>query len=172
MTQITRITAFLLTSFLLGSSLIAAKRPANQERDKESDSCEAYLKSKAPKHRIARQIHTHTNHASALTMHVSIDQKDVTRDKLIALSCQLGVDHASEEHFFLFILDTFRAAKRFNPLGAGTSGQTNLSYRGLYGFSREPGSAYGQSLAWKPDRNDPNHWVEINLGPPPKPPGH
>lgn len=169
MTQITRGTALLLTSFLCGSSLIAVRRPANQEKNKESDSCEKYSADVAPRFKVVRETRKMTK--SSLVLFVSVAPSDTTRNRLVALSCELGRKYAAEENVFVWILDSKRAAKRFNPLGAGTSGQTYLSYRGLYGFSREPGSAYGQSLSWKPDRNDPNHWVEIDLGPPPKRPG-
>ena len=162
--------AILSICFLCASSLVAFQRATNQGKDKESDTCETYLKQKPPKYRLARQFHTQTNYGSALHIFVSIDQKDVTRDKLLALSCKLGIDHANEENFFVFILDTHRAAKRFNPQGEGNDRQTNLADRAFYAFSRERGDAYGQSLTWKPDRYDPDRWVNIELGRPPERP--
>lgn len=153
--------------FLCGSSLVASQRAANRGKDKESDTCEAYLKREAPKYRIARQFHTHTNYESALFVFVSVNRSDVTRDKLLALSCKLGLDRANERDFFVYILDTPRAAKRFNPQGEGNDRQTNLADRGFYAFVRDSGNAYGQSLTWKPDRDDPDRWINIELGPPP-----
>lgn len=104
-------------------------------------------------------------------MFVSVDPKKVSRNNLLALSCKLGADHANEEKFFVFILDTHRAARRFNPQGEGNDRKTNLAYRGSYGFWRDNANA-GQSLGWKPDRFDPDRWIEIDLGaPPPQPYG-
>jgi len=164
--KVTHVT-ILSICFLCASSLVASQRATNQGKDKESDTCETYLKQKPPKYRLARQFYTHTNYGSALHTFVSIDQKDVTRNKLFALSCKLGVDHANEEDFFVYILDTPRAARRFNPQGEGNDRQTNLADRGFYAFVRDRGNAYGQSLTWKPDRDDPDRWVNIELGPPP-----
>ncbi len=135
-----------------------------QKKPAERGDCHAYGE-KVPKYDIAR--HYRTDLKPGLVLFVYIAPDDVARQKLIALSCKIGRDHAAEQSLFVYVFDNKEGAKRFNPQGEGNSRQINLSYRGLYGFSREPGSAYGQSLSWRPDRNEPNRWVTIDLGTPP-----
>lgn len=176
--------AVLSICFFCSASLIAAQVGA-LARDKEKDTCGPYLGAAVPKYRIARQFRDRTEYGSSLTILLSVDQKDVTRDNLLALSCKLGADHSNEDGFFVFILDTRRAAKRFVPLGdPGNDRQTNKAYRAFYAFSREdpqlkwptpydvyaltnPRGPSGQSLSWKPDPSQPDRWVSIDLGPPP-----
>lgn len=127
--------AVLSICFFFSASLIAAQVGA-LARDKAKDTCGPYLGAPVPKYRIARQFRDRTEYGSSLTILLSVDQKDVTRDNLLALSCKFGVDHANEESFFLRILDTRRAAKRFVPLGdPGNDRQTNMAYRAFYAFS-------------------------------------
>ena len=134
----------------------------------EKDTCEKYPRDAAPKFKVVRR--TRKLAASSLVLFVSAAPRDATRDRLVALSCALGRKYSSEERLFAWILATERAAKRFHPQGEGNDRQTNLAYLGLYGFSREPGDAYGQSLDWKPNPLQPEHLVHIDLGPPPERP--
>jgi hypothetical protein len=147
--------------------LVAAQEKA-QTQNKERDTCTNYLGREGPKYRIARKFHTETNYGSALHIYLSINEKDVTRDNLLTLGCKLGIAYANEGSLFVRILDTRRAAKRFVPLGdPGNDRQTNMSYRGFYAFWRGKDGS-GQSLDWKPNRDDPNQWVDIDLGLPPQ----
>jgi hypothetical protein len=162
MTRLQIATLYLLICLPITS--VALCTPIGLQKESERGGCRGYGE-KVPKYDIAR--HYRTDLKPGLVLFVYIAPDDVARQKLIALSCKIGKDHATEQSLFVYLFDSKRGAKRFNPQGEGNSRQINLSYRGLYGFSREPGSAYGQSLSWRPDRNEPNHWITIDLGPPP-----
>jgi hypothetical protein len=130
----------------------------------EKDDCLKYQKTQVPLYRVARESRTD----SALTLFISIAPAQTDRDSLLALSCQLGRDHVAQDALFVWILDNYRAAKRYNPQGEGNDRSTASSFVGLYGFSRQPGGTYGQTLEWQPNRADRGSLVHIDLGPPPK----
>lgn len=135
--------------------------------------CEAYRDKKPPRYRVARRIIRKGSANSAAPtenvgeLYVSVAPADFERDKLLSLGCQLGYQYSSQQSLFVWIFDDHHAAKHFNPQGEGNDRRTNLARRALYGFSRNPGPAFGQSLDWQPDRADPKVWVHIDLGPPP-----
>lgn len=142
--------------------------PSGAQITSEMDTCEKYPPEIAPKFRIVRETRKMTE--SSLVLFVSVARGGATRNHLVALSCQLGRKYSSEENLFVWILNSERAAKKFNPQGEGNDRQTNVAYLGLYGFSRETKHAYGQSLDWRPDSLHPDRLVHIGLGPPPERP--
>lgn len=136
-----------------------------RQRTQERADCSAYVGRKIPTFRVAKK--SRTDKGRALVLSISLAPSDVDREKLIALACKLGRDHAAEEGLFVWILDSYRAAKRYSPQGEGNDRQTELAYRGSCGFTRDPQAGYGQTLAWWPDPYDRNRFVHIDLGPPP-----
>jgi len=129
----------------------------------EPTSCNNYLREKAPKFRLAR-LNQNENMQSA-TLFISVSPIDITQDKLLILSCSLGRTYAKKQILVVWILDDYKAAKRYNPQGEGNDFATITALRASYGFSREEND---QSLTWWPDRR--NHYgstVEVKLGPPP-----
>lgn len=155
---------------LLIFSFVGFPLSGNQSKDhgksKDQETCQSYLNVRMPNYKIARLIRGDTG--PVLDVYVAMKPRDIIREKLLVIGCKLGMKYAKEQTLFVYVFDDPRAAKRFNPQGEGNDRATNLSYRAVYSFSREPGYGYGQSLAWKPDRNDPDHWVNIDLGGPPK----
>lgn len=158
----------LLIVVLLWTQVCMVAPLLKAQTSSETDTCQKYLPSIIPKFKIVRETRKMTK--SSLVLFVSVLPSDATRNRLIAVSCQLGKKYASEQNLFVWILDSERAAKKFNPQGEGNDTETNLAYLGLYGFSREPGKAHGQSLEWKPDPLNFKRLVHIDLGPPPKRP--
>lgn len=159
-------TAVAFLSLLLSAFPLARGGPQTGNRDSaERDDCQADHGA-VPRYRAAGRYRTDIK--PGLVLFVSINPADVTRDKLIALVCKLGIDHAKEEVLRVHIFDSSRAAKKFDPLEEGNDRRTNLSYRADYSFARSAEFAHGQFLNWRPDRDDFEHWVHIDLGPPPK----
>jgi hypothetical protein len=134
----------------------------------ETERCEVYAKQTVPKFHLAKKYRTHPK--PGLVLFVSIAPSDVHQEKLLALVCKLGRDHAVEEALWVFVLDSYRAAKRFNPQGEGNDRQTALSYRAGYWFWRETGKD-AHSLDWWPDPYDRSRSIHIDLGNPPRRPG-
>jgi hypothetical protein len=130
----------------------------------EKDVCLKYQKRQVPRYRVARESRTNTTQ----TLFISIAPAQTDRDSLVALSCQLGRDHIAQDALFVWILDNYRAAKRYNPQGEGNDRSTASSFVGLYGLSRQLGRTYGQTLEWRPNRAERGRLVHIDLGPPPK----
>lgn len=153
------------SAVLVASLAFGTPERGSQKEPMERDDCRAQHEG-VPKYHVVRHYTTDLKRGLALFMDIAT--ADVTREKLVALVCRVGTDHSQEQSLFVYIFDSKRAAKRFNPQGEGNDRQSNLEYRGLYWFSREPGKAYGQSLDWRPDRDDINSWVHIDLGPPPQ----
>jgi len=145
---------------------VFAQQPGSPAKT-EQEHCSAYLNQAVPTYRVAWHYKTT---GPGMTMYISIAPGDVTRDKLIALGCKLGRDHARGENLFVLILDSYAEAKRFCFQCEGGDRQTSFSFRAMYAFNREPGNAY-QSLSWRPDRDTLHKWEQIDLGPPPDRPG-
>lgn len=153
--------ASVLVLFLFAFVVIV---PVHARESQQLANCQSY-REEVPKYHVLR--HYATDKKPGIILFVSVAPADVVRDKLVALGCKLGTDHADADNIFVHIFDSDGAAKKFNPAGEGNGRQINLSYRAFYSFSREKGPAYGQSLTWRPDRNDPNRWLTVDLGPPP-----
>jgi hypothetical protein len=127
-----------------------------------SDSCDAHLTEAPPKFRVGR--HHYNEDRQSMVLNVSIAHKEVTQAKLLSLSCNLGRHYSSLKALVVWILDDYRAAKRFSRQGEGNDAATVLAFRGSYYFSRETNE---QSLGWFPDPQDHTHKIEIKLGLPP-----
>jgi len=140
----------------------------SQSQSGQQASCSEARGVKVPKFRVARKFRGDVR--PGLFLYISLSPSDFSPDKLIALACKLGEDHAAEESLFVWIFDSYRAAKRFDLVRGGPDRATNFAYRGGYSFSRRQGAAYGQSLDWRPDPNDLHRSERIDLGSPPAPP--
>jgi hypothetical protein len=125
-------------------------------------SCDDYSKQKVPKFRIARRFRNDVMHS--VTLFISVAPRDISQDTLLTLGCSLGKTYSRNQTLFIWILDDFGAAKRFNPQGEGNDSATNLAFRASYSFSRERNE---QSLSWLPNRGSYGGAVEISLGSPP-----
>jgi hypothetical protein len=130
--------------------------------DLRSNSCDSYLRETPPKFRIAQQDRNESRRA--VILQISLAPRDITQDKLLTLSCSLGRTYAKNQTLNVLILDSYRAAKRFNFQGEGNDNKTALSFRAIYGFSREDDD---QSLTWWPIRGNDESTVKIKLGSPP-----
>jgi hypothetical protein len=154
--------------YLLVFSIIAATATVDLVPDSETlpqvqnekEACEQGS-SKVPKFRVVRKRRPFSK--PGLELFVRISPSEVDRDKLIALSCHLGREYAREEMLNVWILDSERAAKRYNPQGEGNDEATASSFRAFYGFHHESASG-SQSLEWKPDPNNRNRLIHIDLG--------
>lgn len=131
-----------------------------------ADSCDAHLDDKVPQFRVASKFTN--NRAQAVVIRVSIASVDVTQDKLIGLVCKLARDHVNERLLGVWILDDYRAAKRYNPQGEGNDEATDRSMRASYTFARSDNS---QSLTWWPDPRYRSKAITVKLGAPPPLPG-
>ena len=148
------------------TALIPGAAKAQTTSPTETDKCEKYRSQSVPRFKVVRK--TRIGSGSALLLFVTIAPVGVDRNRLIALSCQLGIDHSVENELFVWILDNERAAKHYNPQGEGNDRATASAVVGLYGFSRRQGGpAYGQSLEWRPNRAN-RQVIHIDLGPPPE----
>lgn len=148
----------------IGTILLMLPSQSSQEiRSKET--CQSDQKHAAPRYRVAKKYRTDLK--PGLVMFVSVAPSEIDRDKLIALACELGRKYLNEDRLSVWILDSYRAARRFHPQGEGNDRQTNLSRRALFGFSRENGDGE-QSLEWWPDPIDRNRRVHIDLGDAPR----
>jgi hypothetical protein len=156
------IVAFAIT--FLGPTLTPLARAQTLE---VKDSCERFRSQPVPKFRIARK--NKLGLKPGLVLYVSISPSDRDRDKLIAVSSQLGRKYATEESLFVWILDSNRAAKRYNPQGEGNDRATNSAYVGLYAFVRDDGAG-NQSLDWRSDPSNRGRLAHIDLGLPPDKP--
>lgn len=145
----------------------ALTRVASAQIVEEKDSCERLRSQPVPKFRIARKEKLGLK--PGLVLYVSISPSDRDRDKLIAVSCQLGRQYATEDRLFVWILDSNRAAKRYNPQGDGNDRATNSSYIGVYSFLRDD-AAGNQTLDWRSDPRNRDRLDHIDLGPPPDKP--
>jgi hypothetical protein len=143
---------------------LALTRVAWAQKVEANDSCERLQSQPVPKFRFARK--NKLGLKPGLVLYVSISLSDRYRDKLIAVSCQLGRKYATEESLFVWILDSNRAAKRYNPQGEGNDRETNSVYVGLYAFVREDGAG-NQALDWRSDPSNRDRLDHIDLGPPP-----
>lgn len=130
--------------------------------ERRADSCNNYAREIPPKFRLAREIPNQAK--QALILFVSVDPRDIAQDKLLSLTCSLGITYAKNQTLVVWILDNYHAAKYYNPQGEGNDRATNLAFRASYGFSRGDNS---QSLRWLPDPHDDASAVDIELGPPP-----
>jgi len=128
----------------------------------QSSSCDGHLREESPKFRLARQIRNES--MQSVILFVSITPRDITQDKLLTLSCSLGKTYARNQSFVLWLFDSYKAAKRFNPQGEGNDSATELAFRSFYSFSREENE---QSFSWLPDPGNYASTVKIKLGPPP-----
>lgn len=160
MTAHTRIAGVLLFLFALTFAF-----PVLGQTAIEQATCEHFSSAMVPTFKIVRSTRKTTR--SSLVLFVSVAPADMTRDHIVALSCRLGKRYSSEQNLFVWIFDSRRAAMRFNPQGEGNDRQTNLAYRALYGFSRQPGAKYGQTIDWRPNAQEVSRWVHIDLGLPP-----
>jgi hypothetical protein len=130
----------------------------------EKDSCERFRSQPIPKFRIVTKRNLGLK--PGVEVFVSVSPSDRNREKLIVISCQLGRNYATEESLVAWILDSTRAAKRYNPQREGNDRATDASVVGVYSFIR--GVANGnQLLDWRPDPNKQDKRLHIDLGPPP-----
>ena len=140
-------------------------RALARQRAEERADCDAYSGKQVPAFRVGKEFRT--DKGGFLVLSISVRPSDVDREKLIALACKIGRDHAEEDGVIVWILDSYKAAKRYSPLAGENERQTNLAYVGSCGFSRDPRARPEQSLDWWPDTNDRTRSVHIDLGPPP-----
>ncbi len=146
----------LCVALAFGLALVSEHTYAIREM---SDSCHAHSKEKVPKYRIAQQ---HRNEGrKSVVLNVSVAPSDVSQMKLISLACKLAMTYASEKALVIWILDDYRAARRFNPQGEGNDAATTYAFRGSYSFNRENND---NSLIWLPDPNDHSSRIEVKLG--------
>ena len=104
--------------------------------DSQPESCGTYLKQPPPKYKLARRILT--VNAAATALHVSVSPKDATREKLMTLGCNMGLSHARDQVFLVWIFDNHRAAKFFEFSQGSANGREVLRHvRATYFFSRE-----------------------------------
>ncbi len=155
----------LLITFLIAATAVFVLRPSASDAqvltETEKESCERYLSHKIPKFKIVRKSRPYSK--PGLELFVSILPSEVERDNLIALSCHLGKEYARENVLSVWILDSERAAKHFNPQGEGNDKATASSRRALYGFDHENGAG-SQSIQWTPDPNKRARMILIDLG--------
>lgn len=116
-----------------------------------------------PKYKIAREFRPDVK--PGLFLHVSVDPKDVTQEKLVTLVCALGVLSSREQMLVVWLFDDVHAAKNYNPQGEGNDRRTIRGYRGSYGYSRDPDKPSGQELDWYPEPL--GSLVHLDLGPAP-----
>ena len=155
----------LWVAFAAIAFVLAVPSGGAAQKVEEKDYCERYLKHEVPRFRVARKHRTEIK--PGLVLFVSIAPSDVERDKLVALACKLGRDYANEEALYVWILDSYKAARRYSPQGEGNDRTTNLSFRASYGFFCDSGKCE-HSLDWWPDPLDRSRWVHIDLGEPPE----
>jgi hypothetical protein len=154
----------LFTSSLIAASAVFALRTTPAFKAQvltEKESCESYLSHEIPRFKLIRKSRPYSK--PGLQLFVSISPSNVDRDKLIAMSCRLGKQYAHEHALSVWILDSDRAAKRYNPQGEGNDRVTASSFRALYGFDRENGTG-SQSLEWRPDPDNKARLIHIDLG--------
>jgi hypothetical protein len=150
--------------FLAAASPVALAASRSQLMS-ESAQCKDYLSWKIPRFRVARK--DISEDGSAVVLYISIAPSYIDREDLITLGCALGRQYADRDSLRVHIMDSYRAAKRFNPQGEGNDRQTNLSNRASYGFGRDThGGTSGQYLDWRPSADEPG-WNHIDLGPSP-----
>jgi hypothetical protein len=134
-----------------------------QQLDRPADKCLEHTKAPA-KYRVAKQYRTDVR--SGLVLFVSTDPVNLQPDKVLALVCALARLHAAEEFLSVYVLDDYRAAKKYNPNGEGNDRRTDLAFRGQYGFTRYPANGLWQEFDWRADPDGP--FVHVDLGAPPE----
>lgn len=155
---------------LLGTILICTfsclvTPPVRAQLVKEKANCRDYSPELTPKFKVVRR--TDAKAKSSLQLFITVSAKDGTRDRLIALSCELAKEYATKDSVYVWIFNNKRAAKVFRPLRNGNDYATDRAYLGMYGFSRVPESFFDSSLTWEPDPGSLRE-VYIDLGPPPQ----
>jgi hypothetical protein len=106
----------------------------------ESAPCDGYLREKAPKFRLVRQIQNESMRFEVLF--ISVAPGDITQGKLLTLSCSLARTYAMKQTLVVWMLDNYGAAKRFNPQGEGNNSAIVSALRASYSFSRERNDQY------------------------------
>jgi hypothetical protein len=150
-----------IASLILANAVFVPAPTSAAEVLNEKESCERYASFKVPKFKVIRKSRPYS--LPGLQLFVSILPSDVERDKLIALSCHLGKEYAREKMLSVWILDSEKAAKHFNPQGEGNDRATNSARRVLYGFDHQDGAG-SQSLQWTPDPNNRARMIVVDLG--------
>src|SRR5579862_9101400 len=103
---------------MLTLSLLAVRTiDVAQNSPSESEDCGRYLSKPVPKFNVAKRYRSPIDGSLVLFGSVSPAQSD--REDLVALACNLGRVHSAENQLFVWILNDFQAAKRFNPSGEG-----------------------------------------------------
>jgi hypothetical protein len=101
----------------------------------------------------------------SLTLYVSVASLDFDREKLIALGCKLGRDHRRDNQLWVWIFDSYRAAKWRSTPRKGSNPEADRARIAIYSFGRATDD-YGQYLRL-PDPARPNEYIRIDLGGPP-----
>lgn len=135
--------------------------PGLAPQNGEKDTCDSFLKQEVPAFRIAKRYRTDLK--LGIVLQISVAPSDIERDKLLALACKLGRKYGDKKSVYVWVCDSFQAAKRYNPQSEGNDSETMHSCRARYGLivgTRE------ESLDWRPDRNNPGRWIHIDLSRP------
>ena len=122
--------------------------------------CQAYTHRTAPKYRVARKYEMGPEGNPIPWVHVSVAEKFINRDDLIALACQLRRDFAKEKTIWVVIFDNFKAAKIWVPLGDTFRDGDSRPPRAQYEFDRDTGENY---VHWYPEPMDMYRVIRINL---------
>ena len=128
-----------------------------QERETQKEVCANFAGVKPPPYNLVRQWHADVHPMPILF--VSVKQRHMTRDSMIALACRIGKDHSSERALDLYIFDDQHAAKVYSPAHEGNTAEVEKALRAMYEFSREKGQQ------WIDLRPAPNSkWIHVDLG--------
>jgi hypothetical protein len=109
----------------------------------ERDDCNRYLSDKTPDFRIAKRYRTDLK--PGIVLQLSLAPSDATRDKLLTLACKLGRKYADNQDVYIWFMDSYRAAKLYNPQGEGNDSEAARSRRGYYALLKDTKE---ESLAW------------------------
>ncbi len=94
---------------------------------------------------------------------ISVGPQDFIRDRMISLARQLNRDYVDEPRLSAVIFDSERAARNYNPIGAGYEFYKKLE-RGAYYLDRVKGVEF---IHFSTRRGKPADEIKINLGPEP-----
>ena len=147
----------LLVVAILATAIGGAQKPVEAAR------CESYSMVAVPKFRTARKYRTDVR--PGLELYISISPKTYNHDALIALVCSVAQRHSQEQSLFLRVFNSYSGAKRYNPLGEGNDENAVKSFLAFYAFARDKGV---QTLEWRPDPANTEHWESVDLGSLPK----
>jgi len=131
--------------------------PVFGEQPSEHASCLATSAS-APRFAVGRK--TVNGKAQAVVLNVSVNRKDGSKEKVVALACKLTRDYDNQRTLVVWFFTSLEAAKQFRTSGEGVSVATKKSLMASY---RSEPAQNVHELTWTPNGREPADSTKILL---------